>query len=256
VTKAGLKDVARRWVMPFLNPKQVASLAYLPRFLAELRRYRRMTGADSVRLGETYPCLTDRIQETPFDPHYFFQGAWLARRLAQYKPAQHVDIGSSVMMLSVLSAHVPTVFVDYRPLRTNLPGIQSVGGDLLRLPFADATLMSVSSLHVIEHIGLGRYGDALNPQGSRLAAGELARVLRPGGRLFLSVPVGRQRVCFNAHRVFAPTTIVSLFASLELRTFALVNDSGRFSEGVAFDGVGDLDYGCGMFEFVRPAPEQ
>jgi SAM-dependent methyltransferase len=116
--------------------------------------------------------------------------------------------------------------------------------------------MSVSSLHVIEHIGLGRYGDALNPEGSRLAAGELARVLRPGGRLFLSVPVGRQRVCFNAHRVFAPTTIVLLFASLKLRTFALVDDSGRFSEDIAFDGVGDLDYGCGMFEFVRPAPEQ
>jgi SAM-dependent methyltransferase len=215
-----------------------------------------MTGSDPVRLRDAYPCLGDRLAQTPFDPHYFFQGAWLARQLARSGPTQHVDIGSSIMMLSVLSAHVPIVFVDYRPLRSSLPGIQSVGGDLLRLPFADATLMSVSSLHVIEHIGLGRYGDALNPEGSRLAAGELARVLRPGGRLFLSVPVGRQRVCFNAHRVFAPTTIVLLFASLKLRTFALVDDSGRFSEDIAFDGVGDLDYGCGMFEFVRPAPEQ
>jgi SAM-dependent methyltransferase len=234
---------------------QLFSIAYLPKFALDLRRYRRMAGAGVVRLADSYPCLADRLQETPFDPHYFFQGAWLARRLAQSKPAQHVDIGSSVMLISVVSAHVPTVFVDYRPLRTNLPGIESVGGDLMRLPFADASLASVSSLHVIEHVGLGRYGDALNPAGSRFAAQELSRVVRPGGHLFVSVPVGRERVCFNAHRVFAPITVVSLFGSLELRAFSLVDDAGRFTENVAFNEVPDYDYGCGMFEFVRPAKD-
>jgi SAM-dependent methyltransferase len=243
-------------VLPFVNPKQLVSLVYLPKFVLDLRRYRGMAGADVVRLADAYPCLADRLQQTPFDPHYFFQGAWLARRLAQSRPAQHVDIGSSVMLISVVSAHVPIVFVDYRPLRINLPGIQSVGGDLLRLPFADSSLASVSSLHVIEHVGLGRYGDALNPAGSRLAACELSRVLRPSGHLFVSVPVGRERVCFNAHRVLAPTTVVSHFESLELSAFSLVDDAGRFRANVSFDGIEDLDYGCGMFEFVRPAAQR
>jgi hypothetical protein len=67
--------------------------------------------------------------------------------------------------------------------------------------------------------------------------------------------VGRERVCFNAHRVFAPITVVSLFGSLELRAFSLVDDAGRFTENVAFNEVPDYDYGCGMFEFVRPAKD-
>jgi SAM-dependent methyltransferase len=206
-----------------------------------------------VHASDVYPCLSDRLAKTPFDPHYFFQGAWLSRRLAQHRPESHVDIGSSVMMVSVLSAQVPVVFVDYRPLQVNLPGILSVGGDLKRLPFVDAGLASVSSLHVIEHVGLGRYGDSLDPDGSRAAARELARVVRPAGRLYLSVPVGRERVCFNAHRVFAPSTIVSYFSGMQLQGFGLVDDAGRFRNDAPFEAAADLDYGCGMFEFVKNA---
>jgi SAM-dependent methyltransferase len=247
-----LRALARSWLLPFFDPRQLLSLVYLPRFLLEWRRYRRLADAGTVRFADVYPCLADRLPRTPFDAHYFFQGAWLSRRLAQIRPQQHVDIGSSVMMIGVLSAQLPMIFVDYRPLQVALPGLSSVGGDLARLPFADGTLTSVSSLHVIEHIGLGRYGDPIDAQGSRHAARELARVIKPGGRLFVSVPVGRERVCFNAHRVFAAQTIVSYFQGLRLERFALVDDAGRFSENAALEAAGDLDYGCGMFEFTRP----
>jgi SAM-dependent methyltransferase len=246
-----LRSLARSWLLPFIDPRQLASLVYLPRFLLDLRRYRRLAATETVRLADAYPCLSDRMPRTPFDPHYFFQGAWLSRRLAQTRPERHVDVGSSVMMISVLSAQVPVVFVDYRPLPVALAGIASVGGDVSKLPFADGSLDSVSSLHVIEHVGLGRYGDPVRTEGSRLAARELARVIKPSGRLFVSVPVGRERVCFNAHRVFAPSTIVSYFDGLRLVRFALVDDAGRFSENAPLDAAADLDYGCGMFEFSR-----
>lgn len=143
------------------------------------------------------------------------------------------------------------VFLDYRPLAVKLSGLQSVAGNAAILPFPDDSILSLSSLHVIEHVGLGRYGDPLDPEGTRRAAVELQRVLRPGGRLFLSVPVGRERVCFNAHRVFSPSTVSAFFQKLQLKSFSLVDDSGQLNEGVPLEAAVNLDYGCGLFEFVK-----
>ncbi|MBI3704986.1 MAG: DUF268 domain-containing protein, partial [Rhizobiales bacterium] len=139
-----------------------------------------------------WPCLMDRVSHTPFDPHYYYQAAWLAHNLANAKPPRHVDVGSDNRMLGILSAYVPLVFVDYRPLRVRHAGIAPVAGDIKRLPFADGSIASLSCLHVIEHIGLGRYGDPIDPSGSIAGLHELERVLAPGGRLYLSTPVGRE----------------------------------------------------------------
>jgi SAM-dependent methyltransferase len=142
--------------------------------------------------------------------------------------------------------------VDYRPLKTSLPGLRSVAGDILRLPFADNSLDSASCLHVIEHIGLGRYGDPIDPQGSIKAALELQRIVRPGGKLFLSLPIGRERVCFNAHRVHAPDSVIRMFGQLRLVEFSYVDDAGRFREGQQPAAANDLQYGCGLFQFEKP----
>lgn len=155
------------------------------------------------------------------------------------------------MMLNVLSASAKTIFVDYRPLRVRLSNFLPLAGDIIRLPFHAGSIASLSCLHVLEHVGLGRYGDPINPHGSFLAATELQRVLQPGGRLFLSVPVGRERVCFNAHRVFSPSTVRDFFRKLRLRAFSLVDDTGRFNEEVPPEAAAGLEYGCGLFEFVK-----
>ena len=243
-------SVIARWGAAFLGPHFFASLVTLPRYFVDWGVYKRAAGEQKLSFRDSYPCLTDRIKATPFDPHYFFQAAWLARRLSQAMPSLHVDIGSSVMMLNVLSASAKTIFVDYRPLRVRLSNFIPLGGDIVRLPFHSGAITSLSCLHVIEHIGLGRYGDPINPAGSQLAAAELQRVLQPGGRLFLSVPVGRERVCFNAHRVFSPSTIRAFFPELQLKSFSLVNDSGQLNEGAPLEAAVNLDYGCGLFEFV------
>lgn len=245
------KRLFQNWIVAAVDVRRLLALRHLPRYVADFMRFRRAGGSVSWR--DSFPQLGDLSATTPFDPHYFHQGAWIARRLAQANPVQHVDVGSSVLTMSVLSGHVPTVLVDYRPLKAHHVGLASVAGDICRLPFADASIASLSCLHVIEHIGLGRYGDPIDPSGARRAANELQRVVRNNGKLYLTTPVGRERVCFNAHRVFAPATIVSFFDEMALIGFSYVDDDGRFHADTTVDQAQDLEYGCGFFEFQRVA---
>jgi len=245
-----LRGLAKNWIKAFLLPVPLAGLLGLPRYIFDWFGYVKLTGT-SPGFRDSYPCLTDRLSTTPFDPHYFFQGAWLARKVAQAAPAQHVDVSSSVMTIAALSGFVDTVFVDYRPLQVSLPNLDCRAGNITKLPFEDGSVNSLSCLHVIEHIGLGRYGDPLDPHGSLRAASELQRVLLPGGNLYLSTPVGRERVCFNAHRVFAPDTVVSMFGEMELVSFSCVDDAGNLVQDATLASAHANEYGCGLFHFQK-----
>jgi SAM-dependent methyltransferase len=243
--------VLKHWAQALLTPVPLLGVAHLPRYVADYLRFAAAGRPGEVRWRDTYPCLGDWTSHTPFDPHYLFQAAWLARKLAQHPPVMHVDIGSSVLTSTVVSAFVDTVFVDYRPLPVHARGFVPVAANITRLPFAPGTLESISCLHVLEHIGLGRYGDPLDPRGSEKAASELEGSLRAGGLLFLSTPVGRERVCFNAHRVFAPHSIVAMFPRLTLTEFSFVGDDRKFREGESLAAAQHNDYGCGMFAFTK-----
>ena len=241
----------KHWISIFGDPAKLFALRFLPKYLKDWRAYNRLGDSQPIKVNESYPCLSDQTPTTVVDPHYFYQAAWLSRRLATTKPARHVDIGSSAGMLATISAYVPTFFLDYRPLNAGLDNLACIAADGLSLPFVDDCLDSLSSLHVIEHIGLGRYGDPLNPHGSAAAAKELMRVLSPGGRLFVSMPVGRERIQFNAHRIFSPFSVSAMFAELKLISFALVDDNGRFIQVADFSSAATCEYGCGFFEMTK-----
>ena len=164
-----------------------------------------------------YPCVTDKTTLTPVEPIYFYQDSWAAEKIFTYKPAHHVDIGSSVKTIGIISGFVPVTFIDIRPIEVSLPNLTFTKGTILNLPFADNTLESISSLCVIEHIGLGRYGDPLDTKGSEKAIAELIRVTRPGGKILFSVPVDDScKLYFNAHRAFTPDYIFHCFANCRL----------------------------------------
>jgi SAM-dependent methyltransferase len=181
--------------------------------------------------------------------HYFYQDLWAASYIYKHKIINIVDIGSR---LDGFVAHVlpfcRVKYVDIRPLTLDISGFEYTKGSILDLPFGASTVKAVSCLHVIEHIGLGRYGDLVDPYGYMKAANEIVRVMAPGGKLILGVPVGVERLCFDAHRVFDPQTVVNIFTGLELVNFSLISDEGSgVIEGASFEIARKCDYGCGLF---------
>jgi hypothetical protein len=249
--KKGAFNLLRNWISLFGDPRKILALSYFPRYISDWLRYRRLSGSEGLRLRDSFPCLADWTPYTPFDPHYFYQAIWLARHLAALKPSVHVDIGSSIVTIAATSAYVPTVFVDYRPLKVDAEGFFPVAGSVLSLPFGDGQLSSLSCLHVIEHIGLGRYGEPLDPMATRLAALELVRVLSPGGKLFLSVPVGRERTQFNAQRIFRPSSIAAMLNMLHVDNFSLIDDDGHLIQSAEMSRGDACEYGCGLFEMTK-----
>ncbi|MFL5915903.1 MAG: DUF268 domain-containing protein [Gaiellaceae bacterium] len=224
-------------------------LAEIPGYLRAWYRYRRLPAAEPLQLRDADPRLSDRLPATPFDPHYLYQAIWAAERIFANAPSEHVDVGSQLMFVTVLAAKLSVVFVDIRPMQLDVANLRPMAGDILDLPFSDRSIASLSCLHVVEHIGLGRYGDTLNPSGTRQALAELERVLAPGGDLFLSLPVGRPRVCFNAHRIHDPREIVEMLRGLELVEFSAVDDAGRIQAGESVEDAARFRYGCGLFWF-------
>ena len=223
-------------------------------YVRDLRAYRRLPHAEPLSLRDAFPQLGDRLATSPFDRHYFFQDIWAARRISELAPSRHVDVGSRVDYVGFLTTICETVFIDIRPLPAQLDRLQSLAGSILALPLADRSVSSLSCLHVAEHIGLGRYGDTLDPLGTRRAAGELERVLAPGGQLLFSLPVGRPRVCFNAHRIHDPREVPAMFAELTLTEFSGIDDDGEFRRERTLDELADSRYACGLYRFQR-APD-
>ena len=233
------------------------SLAGLPRFWRQARAYRAAAAAGPfpLRWREINPILTDnRASAGIASKDYFHQDLWAARLIHQRRPARHVDVGSRVDgFVAHLLTFMPVDVLDIRPLASEVEGLNFIQADATRLErFADASLDSISSLHAVEHFGLGRYGDPVDPGAHRVVMSELARVLKPGGRLYFSVPVGRQRVEFNAHRVFDPQTVIAGFPGLELVSFAVVDDAGRLVAPANPGDWGAAVFACGLFEFTKP----
>lgn len=194
-------------------------LMLLLEFIHDIKKYESLGRNDSFTpIWENLkPCILDKTDTTPVDPVYFYQDAWCAKKVFEQKPHHHYDIGSKAEMNGIISQFTPTTMVDIRPIDLLMPGFHFQTGSILNLPFADGEISSLSSICVVEHIGLGRYGDPLDPYGTEKAIAELKRVLADSGNLYISVPVdSKSNIYFNAHRTFTRNHILELLKPLKL----------------------------------------
>lgn len=225
------------------------------RFKRQFVEFSHLPGSDRLplRWSDRLPRLGEDTRTTAFDRHYVLHPAWASRILHKIDPRIHVDIGSSLFFVTVLSAFIRTRFYEYRPAEICIDGLETGSADLTALPFEDGSIESLSCMHVVEHVGLGRYGDRLDPNGDQLAMRELQRVLSPGGSLLFVVPVGRPLLRFNGHRIYSLEQILAALPELDLVEFALIPEHGPegWISGATAERVAAEEYGCGCFWFQR-----
>lgn len=159
---------------------------------------------------------------------YFWQDLWGAKKIIEKMPSRHFDIGSSVdgFISHLLVVKMPVTLIDIRPMEAKLPGVDYIQADATELNgIDDNSIESLSALCSLEHFGLGRYGDTIDPEACFKAFKAVQRVVKPGGYIYISLPVGRDRVCFNAHRVFNPDTVIREFDRCSLEEYSVVDAS-------------------------------
>jgi len=217
------------------------------RFFGDWRKFNRLSVNNKPFLRDIYPQLWDRTSTTPFDAHYLYQAIWATEKIYSIKSKFHLDIGSQIQFATNISIFQPILYLDFRPVFVEAPGFTSVGGDIKSLPFKSSSFPSISCLHVIEHIGLGRYGDKVDPDAHLKGIEEIYRVLEPGGDLLITTPVGIERICFNAHRIFNPKQFVTQFPQYSLVEFSYVDDYGKMNIKADLDEGSSCEYGCGLF---------
>jgi len=202
---------------------------------------------ESILLQNLYPCLDDDSVETYIEPIYFYQDCWAFEKIVQQHPSKHIDIGSHHKYVALLSKVLPVTMVDIRPLSLPLKNLNFKEGSILNLPFEDNSIESLSSLCVVEHIGLGRYGDSLDPSGSEKAMLEIQRVLKSGGYCYFSVPIlgNINTVFFNAHRSFSENYIENCFSLCKVidKMYIYGNSFQKNRE--------DENFGIGLYQFQK-----
>jgi hypothetical protein len=128
--------------------------------------------------------LTDRYASAgAASGHYFHQDLWAARKIHERGPDKHLDIGSRIdgFVAHVLT-FMPLTIVDIRSMKSDIQGLTFLQDDattLSKLP--SNSVQSLSSLHVAEHFGLGRYSDPIDPEACFKFMRSLERVLAPCG---------------------------------------------------------------------------
>lgn len=206
-----------------------------------------------------YPILNEKNKESgTWKGHYFLQDLYVAQKIYQNQPYKHVDIGSRI---DGFIAHVATFreieVLDIRPLEMNISNVSFKQVDLMRNNSLVDYCDSLSCLHTIEHFGLGRYGDTIDPNGHISGIKNMAKILKSGGIFYFSTQIGKQRIEFNAHRVFDISYLISILKNdFEIIDFAYVDNDNNLIENI---NLNNADYsnnfgcklGCGIFTLKK-----
>ncbi len=240
--------------MPFGLPTTLTGLKHYRTYRNQAREFERLGG----RITHRFPILSDYATEAgDTTSGYFHQDLLVATYVFQRQPKRHVDVGSRVDgFVAHVAAFREIEVIDVRPLSsTGHPNIKFLRADLMstkqELPTAD----SISCLHAIEHFGLGRYGDPIDPEGHKKGLSNLSKMVSEGGILYISIPIGKQNeIHFNAHRVFSPTDILTWCPDMpaELVHFDYIDSVRGLVRDVSPTDVQlSTAYGLGIYTFKK-----
>lgn len=195
-------------------------------FVQDAEKYNQMNQRETFSIKEEnlYPVVTDRSNPAGALNNYMLQDLWAAKLIYRNKVKKHYDIGSRVdgFITHLLAMDVEVTLIDIREYPGKLEDLKCVQADATTMSgIEDESIESLSALCSLEHFGLGRYGDPVDPEACFKCFEAIQRKMKKGGQLYIAVPVGKERVEFNAHRIFYASTIVNCFSEMELREFSV-----------------------------------
>jgi hypothetical protein len=209
------------------------------------------------KITGVFPVFGDHKESnSDFDKHYFYHETIVSNYIFENNPKKHIDIGSRLNgFVSTVASFRKIEFFDLRPSDVEHKNIIFKQIDLLNISekyyeYTD----SLSCLYVLGHVGLGRYGDKINKDGSKLAFLNLVKILKNKGKLYIAIPISeKNKVYFNAHRTFIPSEILGWSNELKLEKFDYVDDNGKFyKDSSVFNlDLTKIKYGCGIYMFIK-----
>lgn len=191
----------------------------------------------AVNENDVWPIVKDKFAKAGGTSSYFWQDLWAASLIYANQPKEHYDIGSRLdgFIAHVLSFGIPVNMIDIRPFPAEIQNLKTIVADATNMEqFEDDSIESLSALCSLEHFGLGRYGDPIDPEACFKCFESIQKRMKRGGKLYLSVPIGKERLQFNAHRIFYAKTIVECFDKMELREFSCAI-GGKLEKNITVD---------------------
>lgn len=200
----------------------MTTLYQLPRYFYQILHYVRFDRTQKFRIS---PYLNDlRSDSGEARGHYFWQDLITAKWIFQEDPIKHLDVGSRVdgFIAHLLCFRKVTV-LDLRSQPTKINNLEYINANA-QLPLNKLVpgFDSVSSLHSIEHFGLGRYGDPIDPRGHVKGLENISNCVKIKGTFYFSLPIGKPRVYFNEQRILDPLWAIRILSNFELVEFVLI----------------------------------
>ena len=232
-------------------------------FQEDMQKYNNLNKRETFRIQEKYyfPILYEKYAEAGEISNYFFQDLWAARMIVRSGIKEHFDIGSRIdgFITHLLAADIDVTMIDVREFPNEVENLHTIVDDdttLRQIP--DESIASMSALCSLEHFGLGRYGDKIDPDACYKCFYSIERKVMAGGNIYISVPVGKEHIEFNAHRVFYASTIINAFTQCELIEYSYTNngyieyniDVHKYDDDITIGGTG-----FGLFHFTKKQSE-
>jgi hypothetical protein len=232
--------------------KTLQALRGISRFVVGIGRYLVKSKFEKISVS---PVLIDFYDTAGLATgHYFWQDLLCAKWIYEEDPDKHFDVGSRVdgFIAHLLSFREVTL-LDIRALESNIPGLNIIKGDAqVGFPEITSKFESVSSLHSIEHFGLGRYGDSIDPVGHVKGLVNIASLVENGGHLYISFPIGESKVEFNAQRIIKPEFPFEYLSDFTLEDFVLIPWKGSPKFGLDPRALTELSWGhAGLYKFKK-----
>lgn len=226
----------------------------------DIKKYTELNQRESfaIHMENLWPIVGDKFADAGLMGNYFWQDLWAARLIIKSGIKKQFDIGSRLdgFIAHLLAADINVTIIDVRNFPEEVENLQTIVDDATSLrQIPDESIESMSALCSLEHFGLGRYGDPIDPESCFKCFDNIQKKLLKGGNLYISVPIGKERVEFNAHRVFYASTIIESFSQLQLKEFSCTAN-GKIEYNIDIHKYDEDnhhgDYRYGLFYFQKP----